>query len=282
MKRNRLLMSLCVANSVLGSAWTAFAADGAPVRSKVAVVDAIELPERMEATRARLNDLLGEAVRKRGFDLIRPAEGPSCADASCLPDFAKTSGATDVLIARGGRNGSYGYHVELRLWNAATGETAPAIADCSVCSGPQMTDSVAQAAGTLLDRVGVRTPPPVVPPPVPIAAVPASPVLVTPTNPPPSVTLAPSSGHQVLGWSFLAAGGVAAAAGGILWSFDGKGTDCVGSSCRSTYRTEREGIGLLAGGLVAAGVGAWLVLDSPNRDLAMKFGPLGAALAGVF
>ena len=282
MTRKRLLVSLCFANFVLGPAWTAFAADGVPARPRVAVVDAIELPERMEATRARLNDLLGEAVRKRGFDLIRPAEGSSCADSSCLPDFAKTSGATDVLVARGGRNGSYGYHVEIRLWNAATGETAPAVADCSVCSGPQMTDSVAQAVGPLLDRVGVRTPRSVVPPPTPTAAVPASPVLVTPTNPPPSVTLESSSGHRIVGWSLLAAGGGAAVAGGILWSFDGKGTDCVGSSCRSTYRTEGEGIGLLAGGLVAAGVGAWLVLDSPHRDLAMMFGPSGAALAGVF
>ena len=126
-----MLMSLCLANSVVGPASRASAADGPPARPRVAVVDAIELPDRMEATRARLDDLLGEAVRKRGFDLIRPAEGPSCADAGCLPDFAKTSGATDLLIVRGGRNGSYGYHVELRLWNAATGETAPAIADCS-------------------------------------------------------------------------------------------------------------------------------------------------------
>jgi hypothetical protein len=280
MTKKRLLASICLANSVLCPALTVFAADGA--RSKIAVVDAIELPERMEATRARLNDLLGEAVRKRGFDLIRPAEGPSCVDASCLPDFAKTSGATDVLIARGGRNGSYGYHVELRLWNAATGETAPAIADCSVCSGPQMTDSVAQAAGPLLDRVGARTPPPVVPPSAPTAVVPPSPVLVTPTKPAPSVTLEPSSGHRILGWSLLAAGGGAAVAGGILWSFDGKGTDCVGSSCKSTYRTEGEGIAFLAGGLIAAGVGAWLVLDSPHHDLAMMFGPSGAALAGVF
>ena len=282
MTTKRLLISICIANSVLGPARSAFAADGAPARSKVAVVDAIELPERMEATRARLNDLLGEAVRKRGFDLIRPAEGPACADASCLADLAKTSGATDVLIARGGRNGSYGYHVELRLWNAATGETVPAIADCSVCSGPQMTDSVAQAAGPLLDRVGSRTPPPAVSPPTPATAVAPSPVLVTPTNPPPSVRLEPLSGYRILGWSLVAAGAGAAVAGGILWSFDGKGTDCVASSCKSTYRTEGEGIAFLAGGLVAAGVGAWLVLDSPHRDLAMMFGPSGAALAGVF
>ena len=138
MTTKRLLISICLANSVLGPAWTAFAADGAPARSKVAVVDAIELPERMEATRARLNDLLGEAVRKRVFDLIRPAEGPSCADASCLPDFAKASGATDLLIARGGRNGSYGYHVEA----PGSGTPLPArpcrrSADCSVCSGPR-------------------------------------------------------------------------------------------------------------------------------------------------
>jgi hypothetical protein len=282
MTKKRLPIYLCLANSVLGPAWTAFAADGPSARPRVVVVDAIELPDRMEATRARLEDLLGEAVRKRGFDLIPPAEGPPCADASCLPDFAKTSGATDVLIARGGRNGSYGYHVELRLWNAATGETAPAIADCSVCSGPQMTDSVAQAAGPLLDQVGARTPQPPVPPPAPIAVSPPSPVLINPTNSPPSVTLESASGHRILGWSLVAAGAGAGVAGGILWSFDGKGTDCVGSSCKSTYRTEGEGIALLAGGLVAAGVGAWLVLDSPHHDLAMMFGPSGAALAGEF
>lgn len=285
MTRKCMLMTLCLTALVLSRAQALAAADAPGVRPKVAVVNAVELPERMESTQARLRDLLEDAVRKRGFDIIRPAQAPSCTDASCLPDFAKANGVTDVLIARGGRSGAYGYHIELSLWNAATGEVVPAIADCAVCSGPQMTDSVAQAAGPLLDRVGIRPPPKAVPPAPPalsVRPVASPPVVESPANPASSDTIQPSSGRRILGWSLVAVGAGAAVTGGILWSFNGKGTDCVGSSCKSTYRTEGEGIAFLAGGLVAAGVGVWLVLESPHRDLSMTLGPSSVALTGAF
>lgn len=283
MPRDRLLFSLCFASSLVMLPRTGLAAEDVTVRPKVAVVNAVDLPERMEATRTQLRQALEDAVQKRGLDLIRPAVPTSCSDASCLPDFAKATGATAVLTARGGRNGSYGYHVEVSLWNAATGEVAPAVADCSVCSGPQMVDSVVKAVGPLLD--GVRSarasalppgPPPVVPPVPP-------PIVGIPTNPQGSATLPVHRGHPVLGWSLVAGGGLAAVAGGLAWSVDGKGTDCVGSSCKSTYRTEGEGIALLAVGLVGVGAGLWVALDPfGGRDLAMVVGPSGAVLAGRF
>lgn len=145
-------------------------------------------------------------------------------------------------MTRGGKSGSHGYHVDLNLWSAATGSSLPAVADCSVCTGPQMAEAVARAAGPLLDSMAAR-PPIVAPPPPPVSPpVPANPPPVLGNPPVPSATLEPHSGRRIASWSLTGLGVASAAAGGIFWNVDGKGIDCVGSSCRNFYRTRGEGI----------------------------------------
>jgi hypothetical protein len=284
MSRELILMSACMTTALVTAPATARAADARDSQARVAVVDAIDLPERMEETKAQLRDLMDAAVRQRGFDLIRPPGAPACADAPCLAEVAKGSGATDVLITRGGKSGSHGYHVDLALWSAATGAVVPAVADCSVCTGPQMAEAVGRAAGPLLDTIRTRQASVATPP------APPSVVAVTP-NPAPvlgnpaagSATLEPHPARRIAGWSVLGLGVASAAAGAIYWNLDGKGTDCVGSSCRSTYHTGTEAVAFAAAGAVGIGVGVWLLVDPfGKRGVALGVSPSGAVLAGRF
>ena len=251
-----------------------------PARSKtrMAVVEAIDLPDRMEETRSKLRDLLEASVRQRGFDLVRPPEGPACASRECLPTLAKSTGATDILLVLGGKSGSRGYHVELSLWHAATGEARPAVADCNFCTGPQMADAVDKAAGPLLNAVPTEAPPAL---PTPATAPPA--VVLTPAVTPPPVKIEPHTGRRILGWSIAGAGVVLATVGGVIWHLDGEGTDCGTTGCRNTYHTRSEGIGFVAAGVVAAGAGLWLALGpAGNRGTTVTLGPSGAMLGGRF
>ena len=66
---------------------------------------------------------------------------------------AAQSGASDVLIATGGRNEMRGYHIELRVWNVASDREDHAVAECNVCAALQMVDTVKGVASALLDRI---------------------------------------------------------------------------------------------------------------------------------
>lgn len=270
-------MSLCL-TTLVALPRTTLAADATAPRAKVALVDAIDLPERMEETRGRLRELFETAARERGLDVVPPAGPLPCGDANCLAEVARATGATDLLVVRGGRNAGRDYHVELSLWQANTGEIIPAVADCSFCTGPQMAEAVAKAAHPLLDRIVTRRvaaatqPPPSAPP-----------VVAAPAVPPPSDKLEPRRGRQIAGWSLVGLGAATAIAGGIIWNLDGDGTDCMGSICRNTYRTQGTGIALVATGVVGVGAGLWLALDPfGQRDVAVIVGPSGAVVAGRF
>ncbi len=206
---------------------------------RVALVEAPTLPDRMEDTRTQLHGALIDAVHHRGFEVV--ATGSNCVDASCLPDVASSAGATDVLVIRGGKSGSHGYHMDLTLWSATTRTASPAVVDCTVCTGPQMVDAVGRAANSLLDQAPVaeaRPLFPVAPAPEPINAPP------TLSNPTPKTagTVDDHRGRRIVGWSLVGVGVAAAVGGGVIWSMDGKGTDCMNSSCRSMYHTRNEGV----------------------------------------
>ena len=275
MKAELFLMSACMTTTLLASAGTALAADAPPVRARIGLVDAIELPERMEETRAHLRELFEASVRERGLDMVQVSQ-PSCGDTNCLADVARAAGADALVVARGGRSAGRDYHVELGLWQPSNAQVIPAVADCTFCTGPQMAEAVAKAVQPLLARiVATQTVP---------AALPSSPpAVVAPSSPPPSDKLEPRRGRRIVGWSLVGLGAATAIAGGIIWNLDGKGTDCVGSNCRNTYRTQGTGIALVAAGVVGAGAGLWLALDPlGKRDMAITVGPSGAMLAGSF
>jgi hypothetical protein len=87
-----------------------------------------------------------------------------------------------------------------------------------------------------------------------------------------------------LGWPLVAFGGLAAAGGVYLWAIDG---NCVQSSQTSgacVKTRETNGLlrtGALVGGLVAAGLGAWLVFGTEDKT-ALAVGPGGLTLHGRF
>ncbi|HXT98034.1 MAG TPA: hypothetical protein VN853_17185, partial [Polyangia bacterium] len=127
------------------------AAPGEAARPRVVVVNAVDLPDSLADIRAQLRTTLNDAVTKHGYDLA-PQAG-SCADRECLHVAAVNAGASDVLVATGGRNDMRGYHVELRIWNVASDREDNAVAECNICAASQMVESVATAADPLLDRV---------------------------------------------------------------------------------------------------------------------------------
>jgi len=275
MPRKLIIMSACLTTTLLALSTGAPAAEATP-KAKVAFVDAMELPGQMDETRAQLRDLLEAAARERGLDVAPSLPAPACSEPSCYPEVARALGATDLVVVRGGRTAARDYHIELNLWQGGIGDIVPAVADCSFCTGPQMADAAAKAARPLLDRVVERHDAPPTP-----AAAPAPPAV--PSAPPPPDKLEPRRGLQMVGWSLVGLGAATAVAGGIIWSLDGTGADCLASNCKNTYRTHTEGIVLTAAGIVGLGVGLWLALDPFGRgDVALMLGPSGGLVAGRF
>ncbi len=129
----------------------AVAAPGDAARPRVVVVNAVDLPDSLADIRAQLRTTLNDAVTKHGYDLA-PQAG-SCADRECLKVAAVSSGASDVLVATGGRNDMRGYHIQLQIWNVASDREDNAVAECNICAAQQMVESVENAADPLLDRV---------------------------------------------------------------------------------------------------------------------------------
>ncbi len=143
---------LCAATFAAALVPTAgLAAPGEAARPRVVVVNAVDLPDSLADIRAQLRTTLNDAVTKHGYDLA--PEAGSCADRECLKVAAVSAGASDVLVATGGRNDMRGYHVELRIWNIASDREDNAVAECNICAAQQMVDSVQNAADPLLDRV---------------------------------------------------------------------------------------------------------------------------------
>src|SRR6185437_10020225 len=209
-----LLCAATLAAALVPSAGVA--APGEAARPRVVVVNAVDLPDSLADIRAQLRTTLNDAVTKHGYDLA-PQAG-SCADRECLRVAAVNAGASDVLVATGGRNDMRGYHVELRIWNVASDREDNAVAECNICAASQMVESVATAADPLLDRVptlhanlsATAIPPPAAPPSVATSA--AVPLVTTPAP-----VAEAKSRHRWLGWTLIGAGVAAGAASERRW-----------------------------------------------------------------
>jgi hypothetical protein len=262
------------------------AAPGEAARPRVVVVNAVDLPDSLADIRAQLRTTLNDAVTKHGYDLA--SEAGSCADRECLRVAAVNAGASDVLVATGGRNDMRGYHVELRIWNVASDREDNAIAECNICAAQQMVDNVQNAADPLLDRV------PTLHANLSVAAV------------PPAVTVEPAAGavplveapaatpehkkRRWLGWTLIGAGVAAGAASGILFAINGNGTDAATTAPHNdnSMRDARERTTLVpafitAGLSAAAIVGGILYLSRGSEDhpgVALSIQPFGVSLGG--
>jgi hypothetical protein len=254
------------------------AAPGDAARPRVVVVNAVDLPESLADIRGQLRTTLTDAVVKHGYDLAPAAS--SCADRECLKVAAASAGASDVLVATGGRNDMRGYHVELRIWNVASDREDNAVAECNICGASQMIESVVAACDPLLDRVptlhanlggGVTGA---------AAAAPAPMPLVTAPGP------APAAGPpRWVGWTLIGAGVAGGVVSGILFSMNNDATDCptaTGFTCAAQKQTLAAGF--ITAGLSAAAIVGGIVLLHTGSDehpgVALGIRPLGLTLGG--
>jgi hypothetical protein len=262
---------------VVALAAPAARAEGTQIaRPKVIVVDAVDLPDSLADIRANLRGTLENAVTVHNYDL--GPDGGACADRECVKVAASQSGATDVLIATGGRNEMRGYHVELRVWNVASDREDHAVAECNVCAALQMVETVKGVASALLDRIPTlhanlvtAAPPP---------AVPTGPPLLTTTPPPPRDTRP----RKIVGWSLIGAGIASGVASGILFGINGQTGDCLpnGTNCVRERHTLLPA-GITAGAAVAAIAAGIIVIHGANEDLqsvTIAASPFGLTLGG--
>jgi hypothetical protein len=256
------------------------AAPGEAARPRVVVVNAVDLPDSLADIRAQLRTTLNDAVTKHGYDLA--PEAGSCADRECLKVAAVSAGASDVLVATGGRNDMRGYHVELRIWNIASDREDNAVAECNICAAQQMVDNVQNAADPLLDRVptlhanlSATVVPSVAPePPSPTAV----PLVATPI---PEVR----NPQRWIGWTLIGAGVAGAAVSTYLFAINGNGTQCTGNQPNHCiYHWDNVvPASVIMGASAAAIIGGVLYLHhaAENRgDVALTIQPFGIEIGG--
>jgi hypothetical protein len=254
------------------------AAQGEAARPRVVVVNAVDLPDSLADIRAQLRTTLNDAVTKHGYDLA-PQAG-SCADRECLRVAAVNSGASDVLVATGGRNDMRGYHVELRIWNVASDREDNAVAECNICAASQMVESVATAADPLLDRV------PTLHANLSATALPRS--AVTPTEAPPPMIIAPAPAEakpkrKWIGWSLIGAGVAGGAVSGYLFALNGNQTDCSPINGCVYHWSTVVPASIIVGASAAAIAGGILYLHYAGKDhaeMALMVQPFGLTLGG--
>lgn len=257
---------------------TGLAAPGEAARPRVVVVNAVDLPDSLADIRAQLRTTLNDAVTKHGYDLA-PQAG-SCADRECLRVAAVNSGASDVLVATGGRNDMRGYHVELRIWNVASDREDNAVAECNICAASQMVESVATAADPLLDRV------PTLHANLSAAALP--PPVVTPAEAPPPIVTAPTPaeakpGRKWIGWSLIGAGIAGGAVSGYLFAINDNQTDCSATNGCIYHWSTVVPASIIVGASAAAIAGGIVYLHyvgKDHADLALMLQPFGLTLGG--
>ncbi len=253
-------------------------ADGPQIaRPKVIVVDAVDLPDSLADIRDNLRGTLENAVTVHNYDL--GPDGGACADRECVKVAAAQSGASDVLIATGGRNEMRGYHIELRVWNVASDREDHAVAECNVCAALQMVDSVKGVASSLLDRVPTLHANLAA---VPLPAVPTGPPMLAPPDTAPRHG---SSTRRVVGWTLIGAGIAGGVASGVLFALNGKQGHCVAGvedSCSRELPLLLPA-SITAGAAVAAVVAGIVVLHGANHDLqtvTVAASPFGLTVGG--
>jgi hypothetical protein len=270
---------LCAAT--LGAALApnvAVAAPGDAARPRVVVVNAVDLPDSLADVRAQLRTTLNDAVTKHGYDLA-PQAG-SCADRECMKVAAVSSGASDVLVATGGRNDMRGYHIQLQIWNVASDREDNAVAECNICAAQQMVESVQNAADPLLDRV------PTLHANLSATAAPAtapSGTMMVPAVTVPAAVPETKNSHRLLGWTLIGAGIVGGAASGVLFAINGNGTDCPPAPYMCAAKRTTLVPGFITAGLSAAAIIGGIVylhLGSEDQAMALSIQPFGVTLGG--
>ena len=249
-------------------------------RVRVVVAEALDLPPSLDEFHGKIRAAIETLIHDAGLGLAVPPPGSAarCTTRDCLKELALSVGATDVMAISGSRNDVQGFALALELWNASNDESAKSQGWCNFCTGPQMVTAAQDLGRPLLAQLATRS-----------GATPVVPAGVTGTAAPTGEGGGGgiSKGRVGSGAGLFAVGAAAVVVGAITWHRAGEASDCHGSgaaqTCTSTYGDRNLGIGLTAGGVVAAAVGGWLFASGLTyHGTQVAIGPNSVAIAGSF
>ena len=255
---------------------TAAAERAAGPRARVTVLDRLELPASLGEFHGKLRTSLEALVREQGLEVVTaPAVPANCGSTSCAEDLLRSSGASHVLFVEGSRN-DYGFSLDITLRGVAGEDSEKAQGWCNFCTGPQMVTAAENVARPLVVHLAAR----------PERA---------PGSAPGTPGLTPAGGAKeggsalprvLLGAGVAAIGAAAIVAGSFTWHRAGSDAGCQpveGGAivCPDAYGGKGLGIGMVIGGAVAAGVGAYLMIFS-GSSTHVAVGPNGVTVAGRF
>ncbi len=245
-------------------------------RARVTVLDRLELPASLGEFHGKLRTSLEALVREQGLEVVTaPAVPANCGSTSCAEDLLRASGASHVLFVEGSRN-DYGFSLDITLRGVAGEDSEKAQGWCNFCTGPQMVTAAENVARPLVVHLAAR----------PERA---------PGTAPGTPGLTPAGGAKeggsalprvLLGAGVAAIGAAAIVAGSFTWHRAGSDANCQpveGGAivCPDAYGGKSLGIGMVIGGAVAAGVGAYLMIFS-GSSTHVAVGPNGVTVAGRF
>jgi len=245
-------------------------------RARVTVLDRLELPASLGEFHGKLRTSLEALVREQGLEVVTaPAVPANCGSTSCAEDLLRSSGASHVLFVEGSRN-DYGFSLDITLRGVAGEDREKAQGWCNFCTGPQMVTAAENVARPLVVHLAAR----------PERA---------PGTAPGTPSLTPAGGAKeggstlprvLLGAGVAAIGAAAIVAGSFTWHRAGSDASCQpveGGAivCPDAYGGKGLGIGMVIGGAVAAGVGAYLMIFS-GSSTHVAVGPNGVTVAGRF
>ncbi|HXU01348.1 MAG TPA: hypothetical protein VN903_10165 [Polyangia bacterium] len=244
-------------------------------RARVAVVDKLDLPASLGEFHGKLRTSLEALVREQGLDVVNvEALSTLCTDPDCQKQL-RDAGASHALYVEGSRN-DYGFSLDITLRGVGGEDSEKAQGWCNFCTGPQMVTAAENVARPLVVHLAAR------PERAPGIASGGS--------------LAPAGASEAKGGSAMprvllgagvaAVGAAAIVAGSFTWHRAGSDANCQPVEggeivCPDVYGGKGLGIGMVIGGAVAAGIGAYLMIFS-GSSTHVAVGPSGVTVAGRF
>jgi hypothetical protein len=237
-------------------------------RARVTVLDRLELPASLGEFHGKLRTSLEALVREQGLEVIdAPAVSANCRSTSCEEDLLRSSGASHVLFVEGSRN-DYGFSLDITLRGVAGEDSEKAQGWCNFCTGPQMVTAAENVARPLVVHLAAR------PDRVSRSA-------AAPPAAPAAEGSGSSLGRVLVGAALAAAGAATVVAGSFTWHRAGTETNCTPSPCTEVYGGKNLGIGMVVGGAIVTGIGAYLMIFTGSKTH-VAVGPGGVSVAGKF
>ena len=261
------------------SVWPGFAS-----ASDIVILDGLGLPGHMAEVHGRALSALEAAANRSGRTVVK-AVGPAwCSAAECFRLVAVGSGATEIMAVSGERTDSEGWRLAIEVRSRDGALRATRTGGCDVCSGSELVTAVGDLATGVLSLAQASRDPHAAQPALPAAtAVANSPGLTSSDDGPPA-----SANHLMRNVAIAGAGVLGAAAGGILWWLDGRGTDCEADAagptvCPAGYRTAAIGIPVMIAGAALAVAGVVLIVrEHGPRAAQLAIGPGALRLEAKF